>query len=488
MVLALKKPVSQGSQAQIQNNAASGLTAFIAQRLAEDDVRLLSCIRLEGGAVQENWRLVVGFSRNGEPQREHYVLRTSAKTHLPDSRPKAQEFEILRTAWDAGVLVPEPLWLCVDHSVIGADFFISREVPGRARGQDIIALNRPEDGNPALLKDLGEQLAKTHNIKSLPEELSFLLETDSCPALRAVHHWRRELDSLTGSWPALEWGLRWCENHLPEAPREHCLLHGDFRTGNYLVDDSQHPQGRLSAVLDWEFAQWGDPMSDIGWFCAACWRFDRQDLEAGGIGTRAAFYHAYEKAAGHRVDAASVHFWEILSHIRWAIIACQQGDRFFAGGEDTLDLALTGRLRPAQVQKHLLEMTAPENWKKGRVKVSELETSPEITGNARNGHRPDETAKMLESAAKLFHDEIEPALPEGQRAKGRMITDALACVLLDLKRQAEPAGGHSDRPESDSTWADSATQQQATALHLDQLERISTDLKPEREEKKGITI
>ncbi len=475
MVLALKNPVPHDAAAQAQSGSASGLTAFIAQQLGRNDVQLLSCVRLEGGAVQENWRLVVELSNGGVSHPEHYVLRTSAKTHLPDSRPKAQEFAILHTAWKAGVLVPEPLWLCEDPSVIGADFFISREVPGRAAGQAITALNRPEGGNPALVKALGEQLAKIHNIKSLPEELSFLLESDACPALQAVRHWRGELDRLTGSWPALEWGLRWCENHLPRAPREHCLLHGDFRTGNYMVDESEDPQGRLSAILDWEFAQWGDPMSDIGWFCAACWRFDRQDLEAGGVGTRAAFYHAYEKATGQTIDPESVRFWEILAHIRWAIIACQQGARFFAGGEDTLDLALTGRLRPAQIQRHLLEMTAPENWKKGRAQMADLETSSLDDRNVKDRPAARDTEKLLESAAKVFRDEIEPALPDDQRANGRMIADAIACVLQDLTLAAESDAPHSSATSPENTWAAS---NRGTTLHLAMLEKVSRELTP----------
>ena len=41
------------------------------------------------------------------------------------------------------------------------------------------------------------------------------------------------------------------------------LTHKDFRTGNYIVDGAGH-----GAILDWEFAAWGDPMADLGWFCA----------------------------------------------------------------------------------------------------------------------------------------------------------------------------------------------------------------------------
>lgn len=476
MVLALETPVPRDTAAQAQSGSASDLTAFIAQQLGRNDVQLLSCVRLEGGAVQENWRIVVGFGDLSHSEAERYVLRTSAKTHLPDSRPKAQEFAILRAAWDAGVLAPEPLWLCEDPRVIGADFFLSREVPGSAQGENIMALNRSEDGNPALAQEIGRQLAKIHNIKGLPAKFSFLQEPGNGPAQQALQHWRKELDGLKGSWPALEWGIAWCEDHLPEAPTEQCLVHGDFRTGNYLVETGANKQGRLSAILDWEFAQWGDPMSDIGWFCARCWRFERPDLEAGGIGARAVLYEAYEEATGRRIDPASVTFWEVVAHIRWTIIACQQGSRFFDGGENSLDLALTGRLRPAKVQEHLLKMTAPDKWERGRERMADLEVRLFKEKSAEDRGEPRETTQLLASAAKLFREEIEPTLSEDQRANGRMIADALGCVLLDLDtRMGVP---DSDETLSNDTRYTANAKDQGIARHLVLLEKISRDLEP----------
>ena len=63
------------------------------------------------------------------------------------------------------------------------------------------------------------------------------------------------------------------------------LCHGDYRTGNYLVDE-----GELSGILDWEFAVWSDPLEDLGWFCARYWRFDAWHREAGGIAEREDFF------------------------------------------------------------------------------------------------------------------------------------------------------------------------------------------------------
>jgi aminoglycoside phosphotransferase (APT) family kinase protein len=118
----------------------------------------------------------------------------------------------------------------------------------------------------------------------------------------------------------------------------------------------------LTAILDWEFSAWGDPMSDLGWFCAKCWRFGRNDLEAGGIAVREPFYRGYEAESGRRVDPDRVAYWERMAHIRWAAIALQQGDRMTAGGEVSLELGLTGRLYPPELELAVLDGTPPEKW------------------------------------------------------------------------------------------------------------------------------
>ena len=154
---------------------------------------------------------------------------------------------------------------------------------------------------------------------------------------RQIAAFRDYLDRHPEPRPVLEWGMRWLETHIPP-PAEPVLCHHDFRTGNYLLDGPA-----LTAILDWEFAGWGDPHEDIGWFCCKSWRFARLDREAGGIADRARFYRGYENESGRQIDPRRVRFWEVLASIRWAVIALQQRDRYMFGGERNLDLALTGR-------------------------------------------------------------------------------------------------------------------------------------------------
>jgi len=151
--------------------------------------------------------------------------------------------------------------------------------------------------------------------------------------------------------PVLEWGLAWCEAHAPRTGRI-ALLHRDYRTGNYLVHE-----GRLAGVLDWEFAAFGDPLEDIGWLFARCWRFGRHERRCGGIADAERFLAGYEAAAGHPVDRDAIAFWEVVAHLRWAVIALQQAERHLSGDERSLELALTGHI-PPELELEILNLTA----------------------------------------------------------------------------------------------------------------------------------
>ena len=91
-------------------------------------------------------------------------------------------------------------------------------------------------------------------------------------------------------------------------------------------------------------------------------RFGQTAREAGGIAGREPFYRGYERVAGRPIDRDAVAYWEVMAHLRWAVIALQQGERFISGGEPSLELALTGRLIPTELELEILAGTRPELW------------------------------------------------------------------------------------------------------------------------------
>jgi aminoglycoside phosphotransferase (APT) family kinase protein len=306
--------------------------------------------RMTGGAIQQNWLLDVSLGERSTA----FVLRTNGQSSLDMSHTRAQEFAILKVAYDAGVTVAEPLWVCDDLAVIGAPFFIMRHVAGTAVAGRVIRDERLGGDRSTLAERLGEQLARIHTIRPPRRELSFLPALQGSPAQDMIASNRATLDAFVEEpRPILEWGLRWLERHAPPAG-DLVLCHRDFRSGNYMVDDSG-----ITAILDWEFSGWGDPAEDLGWFCAKCWRFGADELEAGGIGTRAAFYGGYERNSGRCVDPQTVHYWEVAAHVRWGIVALLQAQRHLSGAEPSLELALTSHIVP-ELEYEILALTGDE--------------------------------------------------------------------------------------------------------------------------------
>ncbi len=322
---------------------------FLLEKSGATTARIVEARLLSGGAIQENWWLTVSFQGGPYDGVLACVLRCDAASGVAVSHSRAEEFALLQAAFAAGVTVPEPLWLG-NASVFGCDFFVMRKAAGTAAGFRLVKDMTLGGDREQLVQRIGAEMAKLHGIVPPRADLAFLPVPLLSPALQGVHEFREFLDAHHTPFPALEWGIRWLEKNAPVTPQR-VLTHRDWRTGNYMVDEHG-----LTAVLDWEFAAWSDPLEDIGWFCARCWRFGQFDKEAGGIGSRDALYRGYESVTGKPLDRAAVFFWEVYAHVRWAIIALQQGERHVSGREPSLELALTAHIVP-ELELEILNMT-----------------------------------------------------------------------------------------------------------------------------------
>ena len=102
-----------------------------------------------------------------------------------------------------------------------------------------------------------------------------------------------------------------------------CICHGDFRTGNYLVE-----KHHLTAILDIEFIHIGLAIEDIAWFTCPIWRYKAPYLHAGGLTTKADFLALYYQHTSIRFHADDLRFFDIIAYIRWVIIAHYQQQRY----------------------------------------------------------------------------------------------------------------------------------------------------------------
>lgn len=391
---------------QMDLDAIKRLEVWIA-RQSGGRAQVCDLKQLSGGAIQENWWLKLDIKGGDWPGLHDLVLRKDAPSNVAVSHSRAEEFAILRAAHAAGVIVPLPCVLCEDTDVLGTPFFLMHRALGTAAGHKLAK----SDANDSLAADLGINLARIHAIADAPE-LSFVTKPTLPPATATIADYRVHMNALPDRHPAIEWGLSWLEANAPE-PVTAVFCHRDYRTGNYMVDNDE-----LTAVLDWEFAGWSDPMEDIGWLTAKCWRFGANDRDVGGIGSLDAFLAAYENESGRSIDRGQIGYWQVMAHVRWAIIALQQADRFVSGGERNLELALTAHIVP-ELELEILSQTVPD------------QISDEIEQAAPCYPAPSDAA-LLDIAREVLKGDIVDALDGDTKYKALMIANAIAIVSRQI--------------------------------------------------------
>ena len=259
-------------------------------------------------------------------RQETYTLDTS-----PFLSPELQ-FRILKLAFAHGLAVPEPIIEFDDQDGLGrghvVGFVAGETLPKRILHDEAFAGAR--ESFPA---QAGGFLARLHSIPI--SEANFLASAeDSVDPLEAQ---RKRYDFYAEPHPVLDYAFAWLANNRPTNARR-CLVHGDFRVGNMLID----AQG-LRAVLDWECAYLGDPMADLGWLSTPAWRFGNLNKPMGGITASAALYRAYEEAGGETVREETVRWWQVFGSLRWTVINIMQVHGHRVGGRRSPAFAACGR-------------------------------------------------------------------------------------------------------------------------------------------------
>ncbi len=210
------------------------LKTVIAQLISGADV--ISVKPLTGGVSADVYRVNLRQKNSGPTS---VVLRIHGTNHCGHSA--SLEFALLQALYQQGFPVPQPLHV----DTLGHDPFVLMSfVEGSS---DIPAENVPDR-----IKIMAHTLADIHNLATdklpelpardnpLPELLDYLPEDPDFARLKT------HLSALTATG-------------YSDNPR---LLHGDFWPANIIWQS-----GRIAAVIDWEDAAVGDPLSDVACTC-----------------------------------------------------------------------------------------------------------------------------------------------------------------------------------------------------------------------------
>ena len=336
------RPVEDMSSVQNPANPdlAASFARYVSHRVPEaTDVRVLRLERIHGGASRETWRVHVAFHAGGEVQERGFVLRRDPPGSLIETD-RATEFLAYRAFQESAVPVPRALWLEEDPRWLARPFFVMEEVTGCESSPQ--ALLAPPLA--AHLERIGEQkwrilgaIARTDPEAAGLAEALEPVAPDACWR-RELARWERVLDEdELCPQPIGRAAIRWLRRHPPPPAQRISVVHGDFRTGNFLVS----PDGTIRAVLDWEMCHLGDPLEDLAWSLNRIWRWARDD-RAGGLLPVPRAVAIWEEASGLRADPAALRWWELFASVKGLGIWVSSAKEFADGANHDPVLAFTG--------------------------------------------------------------------------------------------------------------------------------------------------
>jgi aminoglycoside phosphotransferase (APT) family kinase protein len=300
--------------------------AYLRDRYHEPALQVTVFKSLAGGFGKQTYL----FDVQGEALNGAYVIRRDLVVTLFDNdcHRIENEYALIRAAFAKGFPAPEALWLDTEHRLLpGGHFIVMRRAPGAAGGSVF-------SGHSALPQHLVEVLA---GIMARLHTLPPLLELGALTESIAPELWTLPLDEVVRrylvSWrelflreahlpsPALMAMFGWLLDHIPHTTGMPALLHGDIGFHNFLLDD-----GKLSAVVDWEFCHIGDAAEDLAYVRNTLG--EQIDWEA--------FIAAYRAAGGPEVSPERLHFFQVWGHLRNACASNLVSAKLYSGQVDDL--------------------------------------------------------------------------------------------------------------------------------------------------------
>ena len=320
---------------------------------AEVNVRDLA--RIPGGASRETYRFDADV--NGKPR--GMILRRDPCGSLIDTN---RRIEFLAYKSFHGVVpVPEPLVLETVGGALERPFFIMSRIDG---GHVPSVLNLDPYGANA--RAIGEQLFSILGriARCNPDKLPL---RDCLVAPAPNDCWRAALDQWQAvterderhPQPIVHAAIRRLRRNVPPPPAKISVVHGDYRSGNFMHDG----RGKILGVLDWEMVHLGDAVEDLAWCFDPLWNHFDDTRVASTISEKEAIA-IWERESGLSVDPAALKWWKLFAAVKGCAIWTTSGKEFVEGGHD-LVLGFAGTYtarRHDRIMADLLERLVEEGW------------------------------------------------------------------------------------------------------------------------------
>ncbi|HLK23255.1 MAG TPA: phosphotransferase family protein [Caulobacteraceae bacterium] len=291
------------------------IAGYIEGRLAgATDVTVSDLRRIVGGASRETYRLKLAYTApEGQRVERPLILRRDPPDSLIDTK-RDIEFAAYAAFYGSAVPVPEMLWLEEDPAHLDFPFFIAEELVGFESSPTGLLSPPYSDKAEAIgLRKwtiLGE-ISKADPVALGLDKVMELPTPQTCWT-RELGYWEREVDKdEVEPQPIIRAAIRWLRANPPPPAQKISVVHGDYRSGNFLYDSD----GEIHGILDWEMAHLGDPLEDLGWGLNRIWCWGGDDRR-GGLLPRERAIEIWENASGLRADPAALHWWELFNCVK----------------------------------------------------------------------------------------------------------------------------------------------------------------------------
>jgi aminoglycoside phosphotransferase (APT) family kinase protein len=283
--------------------------------------------RVGGGASKEQFF----FTLSGEGGDEQFLLRMDPRSAITETD-REREF-VLIGAMQGLVPVPEPVWIDNDATHFPQAAAILRVVSGvtKPSGAGIKVSGLGTWLGPDLRGKLKDQfldhLITIHGYDWDANPLPGFEVPDADPkqAARWSYNYWLELWNVDegAARPVMALANQWLADNMPDTA-DLVVLHGDYRTGNYLFDEDS---GEITALLDWELARIGDYHEDLGWVLMEIFgSFDPEGpFRASDLFEREEFITEYERRSGRRVNRKTLHYYDVMASWKCMIIVAANG-------------------------------------------------------------------------------------------------------------------------------------------------------------------
>jgi aminoglycoside phosphotransferase (APT) family kinase protein len=312
----------------MSDELSNRLANYLAAKLEARDLQVSGLSRIPGGASRETYRFRARYSKDGREIERGLILRRDPPTSLIETE-RSTEFRAYQAFYKLGLPVPEPIALELENAALERPFFIMEEVENCQVAS--ILLPDPYGANR---EKIGQQFFTVlGRIAGADPDAIGLGDLEGARQdcwKHEVERWERVIEEDEREpQPIARATIRWLKRNPPPRAQKISVVHGDYRTGNFLHDAG----GNIRAILDWEMAHLGDPLEDLGWALDPLWSHGDPSHPAGTVSRERAF-EIWEKASGLKIDHAALTWWEIFASLKGLAIWISAA-REYADGRNT---------------------------------------------------------------------------------------------------------------------------------------------------------